>query len=520
MQPFEGLFLLVLTIAVVGIVIGPKNAWLRYSTMTGVVLAVASIGFAVEGWRWQLLPAYFALALVLLGLSKRSESKLVWRLLGAVPLALLVGCATVLGALMPIVSMPAPTGPYSVGTFDFSITDLSRVERYEPDRKRELYVEVWYPAGNTASDEYPVRTLFQSLYEGEYNQTSFLFGYLQRVATHSHVRAPVAQTEGGGFPVLLFNHALDFGFTSQNHRLMEHLASHGYVILSLAHPHQTAKVNLADAGTVFRANGPPGDLALPRAELTRGIVSTVFDATGDIRKVSEIKAVLLPLAEKFLALRGEDQAAFLRQAAASPDLAPFKTFVTEDLLADFFYYDYLQENSLVQYWVEDNQFIVDSLAALPAPVTGFAEALDPARLGVIGMSYGGAAAGEFCKIDRRCKAGANLDGTQFGRHWDRKMPVPFLMLYNDEHQGGNDYAYLPAAADFWDYRIAGSTHMDFTDFAYLWPILKPIGFSGSIDGMRMMQILDTVQLEFFDRYLQGKPVGPDLLTDIPELAAR
>lgn len=520
MELFEALFLVVLAIAIVRIVVGAKLTWLRYSAITGVAAILLIVGLIVEGWRWQLLPAYLGFAFIVLGALKRGDTKPFWRLLAALPLMLMVGCSALLAQLMPIVSLPVPTGPYAVGTFDFSITDPSRIERYAPERNRELYVEVWYPADRNSSQTYPVRTLFHNLYEGRYNQTSFLFGYLKRVDTHSHVRAPVAEKGKGAFPVLLFNHALDFGFTAQNQRLMEHLASHGYVVLSIAHPYQSAKVNLAEAGTVFRANGLPSDLALPRRELTRGIVSTVLDETHDIRKVSQLKSLLLPMADSFLSLNEEDGAAFLQQAANSPDIKPFKQFVTEDLLADFFYYDYKRENSLVQYWVEDNQFIADSLADLQAPVAGFSESLDLGRMGVFGMSFGGAAAGEFCKIDRRCKAGVNLDGTQFGRHWHQKMPVPFLMFYNDEHQGGNDYAYLPSVADFWDYRVKGSTHVDFTDFVYLWPILKIVGFSGSIDGMRMMEILNTVTLDFFDHYLKGKAIHLELHAEMPELVIR
>ena len=62
--------------------------------------------------------------------------------------------------------------------------------------------------------------------------------------------------------------------------------------------------------------------------------------------------------------------------------------------------------------------------------------------------------------------------------------------------------------------------MDFTDFVYLWPILKHVGFSGSIDGMRMMEILNTIQLDFFDHYLKGKTIRSDLHADIPEIAVR
>jgi hypothetical protein len=98
--------------------------------------------------------------------------------------------------------------------------------------------------------------------------------------------------------------------------------------------------------------------------------------------------------------------------------------------------------------------------------------------------------------------------------------VPFLMLYNDEHQGGNDYAYWPPADDFWDLRVKGATHMDFTDFVYLWPILKLIGFSGSIEGARMTTILNSVQLKFFDRYLKGKLLREDVSVGFPELVVR
>ncbi len=520
MQLLEALFLILLAIAIARVVIGPRYTWLTYSriTITGLVLLIA--GLFTQGWRWQLLPAGITFVLVVLGSLKRSDTRLGWRVLGAVPLMALVGLSAMLAWLMPVVSLPAPAGPYGVGTFEFSLTDPARVERYSPGRKRELYAEVWYPASSEQLKDHPVRGLFHDLHEGEYNRTSLIFSYLKKVKTHSHVNAPAARPGESAFPVLLFNHALDFGFTSQNLLLMEHLASHGYVVVSIAHPYQTAKVNLDEAGTIRRASGIPGDLALPRPELPIGIVGTIFEKTGDIQQVSLLKSRLLPLAEGFLALDEAGKARFLEQAISSPALEPFNRELTGALLEDFFYYDYAKDNSLVQYWVEDIGFIADSLASLQAPIAGFPGILDLGRMGVFGMSYGGAAAGEFCKIDSRCKAGANLDGTQVGRLWEQKVPVPFLMLYNEEHQGGNDYAYMPAVADFWDLKVDGATHMDFTDFVYLWPILKLIGFSGSIDGMRMTEILNSIQLEFFDHYLKGKPVSGGMIVGLPEVVVR
>lgn len=518
MQWHEALFLAVLVAAIIRLVIGPRYHWLTFPRIAVPGLVLASM--ALQDLRWQMFPAALALGLIMLGALKRNASGTGLRLLAAVPLVMLAACSVVLTLFMPLPDLPEPAGPFGVGTFDLSITDSSRPERYSPERNRELYLEVWYPAGKESLRDYPVRTLFHDLYRGEFNRTSLIFGYLKQVETHSHVNAPAAQAGDRGFPVVLFNHALDFGFTSQNLLLMEHLASNGYVVVSIAHPYQTAKVNLEGAGTVFRAGGLPGDIAPPRPELPKGIVSTVLEATGDIRQVSRLKSELLPGAEEFLSLEEARKPEFISRLLGSPALEPFSKHLTAELIEDFYYHDYVVENSLVGYWVEDNQFVAGALTDLQAPIAGFPEILDPGRLGAIGMSYGGAAAGEFCKVDSRCKAGINLDGTQFGRHWDRRVQVPFLMLYNDEHQGGNDYAYLPPEADFLDLRVKGSTHMDFTDFAWLWPILKFAGFSGDIEGMRMAMVINSVQLDFLDRYLKGMPVDDPAAGRYPELVER
>jgi predicted dienelactone hydrolase len=198
----------------------------------------------------------------------------------------------------------------------------------------------------------------------------------------------------------------------------------------------------------------------------------------------------------------------------------YRSFISEGLLEDYFFYDYFVQKSLHQYWVEDIQFIADTLGDLQAPIAGFAEAIDTGGFGVFGMSYGGAAAGEFCKVDHRCKAGVNLDGTQFGRHWNEAVSAPFLMLYHEAHQGGNDFAYLPPTHDFWDYGVKGATHFDFTDFTYVWPLFKTLGLTGPIDGMRVIDIMNIVVLNFFDHSLKGEPVSGELFSDIPEIVVR
>ncbi len=520
MQLFEVLFLSVLAVGIVRLLLGPVHRRFAYSTIAVVGLGLLALGAVTEGFRWQMIPAYVGFGALLLGSLQKSESRPVWRALAAVPLLLLLSASAVLTHELPIFSLPEPSGPYGVGTFDYSVTDDSRKERYSPTRNRELYVEVWYPADKSASGNYPRRTLFQELYEGDYTRQSFLFGYLRHILTHSHEHAPVAARDRSPFPVLLFNHALELGFTSQNQLLMEHLASHGYVIFSIGHPYQSSKVNLSTAGTVTTVSDYPSDMDLPRAELYRGVVGTIYEASHDPDEISAVKAVLSPLAEQYFALDERDKSALLSRAVAMDEFDAYRHFISEDLLEDYFLHDYFAQNSLLQYWVEDIEFIANTLVDFKAPVAGLSESIDTSGFGVFGMSYGGGAAGEFCKGDRRCRAGVNLDGTQFGRRWSEAVSAPFLMLYHEEHQGGNDFAYLPATHDFWDYGVKGATHFDFTDFTYVWPLFKTLGFTGPIDGMRMIEITNIVVLNFFDHVLKNRPVPGELFTDIQEIVVR
>ena len=117
-------------------------------------------------------------------------------------------------------------------------------------------------------------------------------------------------------------------------------------------------------------------------------------------------------------------------------------------------------------------------------------------------------------------AGTNLDGTQFGGNWDIKVSAPFLMFYHEAHQGGNDFAYLPPSHEFWDYAVKGATHFDFVELAQTAPILKLLGLTGSIDKDRMIDIINEVQLSFFDHYLRGKPIPGELYSNIPEIVVR
>ena len=187
MQFFEISFLLLLTVSIIRLLFVAVHPLLRYSSLAFIGLGLILLGVTFEGWRWQMFPAYLGFAVLMLVIPKRSETKRFLRVMGALPVLVLLVSSAFLTHQLPIRSLPAPTGPYAVGTFDYKTIDTSRPEPFAAERQRELYVEVWYPADNNTANDFPVSTLAQDLNGGSYDMRSFLFGYLKHINSHAHV---------------------------------------------------------------------------------------------------------------------------------------------------------------------------------------------------------------------------------------------------------------------------------------------------------------------------------------------
>ena len=147
---------------------------------------------------------------------------------------------------------PAPTGPYPVGTMILDLTDTGRHEEHssDPGEHRQLVAQLWYPA--TPSNA-PLAA-YQRWKEA--TRSALYTPFLQ---TNSRWNAPVAPGSTS-FPVLLFGHRWN-GQRVQNTDLAEELASHGYVVVAIDHPYNSALVELGD-GRVIKGTevleGPKG----------------------------------------------------------------------------------------------------------------------------------------------------------------------------------------------------------------------------------------------------------------------
>ena len=205
---------------------GFSSFWTRTLALLALVAGLCQVW--VEGYRWQMIPAYALVALLAVHLVRdilhaRRLSPL-WSLFGMLWLI----SAVVLGSVLPVFSLPLPDGPFSIGTVtrEWSRATLPEEAGEDSAASRKMVVQFWYPArpgqGGKAA---PYRTS---------NDGSALMRHLSLVKTHSRIDVPLANTPGS-YPVVVFSPIWNSGPSSYA-SLIETLASHGYVVAAIHHP--------------------------------------------------------------------------------------------------------------------------------------------------------------------------------------------------------------------------------------------------------------------------------------------
>lgn len=142
--------------------------------------------------------------------------------------------------------LPKPTGIFSVGRTSLEIVDMSRVDPMEGKGSvRRLVVWIWYPTlspSPSAMSPYLPRG-----WEASDTVMGLPIGTVA-LQSHSHDDAPV-ERELGPRPLLLFSAS---GFSPLSYAAtLENLASHGYVVASISHPHDAPITVFADGTEVM-----------------------------------------------------------------------------------------------------------------------------------------------------------------------------------------------------------------------------------------------------------------------------
>lgn len=178
--------------------------------------------------------------------------------------------------------------------------------------------------------------------------------------------------------------------------------------------------------------------------------------------------------------------------------------------------DGMVPDRLIKIWARDTRFVMDRVVKLAKqPGSLLADHMDVSRIGVFGHSFGGATAAEVCREDLRCGAGADLDGTPFGKVVRTGLKKPFIFIRGDECiEGSSDSecqtdlmrtsAIMKSeTGEHHELEIRGAKHFNFTDMSLTFaPLARPLGLLGPIDGARGLRITSAYLEAFFGYYLK------------------
>lgn len=255
MRPLELVILLGALSVLIALAAPRARRWAR----PGAALAILVLGahLLAEGWRWQMVPLYAlvgTLALTSLLMRARppervSASRKLAVMTGTGLGALGLAFAAALPAIVPVFRLPPPDGPYEIGTLTYHWIDTDRGEVFtdDPDDRREIMAQVWYPAQDSAhlprAPYVPREAGFEPLAR-LLGLPGFFFSHLRRVDTNAAEGAPTASDQDS-FPVLVFLHGRG-GFRQHNMFQVEQMVSHGYIVAAIDLPYAASEVIFPD----------------------------------------------------------------------------------------------------------------------------------------------------------------------------------------------------------------------------------------------------------------------------------
>lgn len=417
----------------------PRPSWIRFFPIASLILVL--IHFAVEGYRWQMIPLY-VLTLLLAIVSFFID----WKPLASYLTFGLLLLVTLLPVLLPVPKIPTPSGNYQVGTKIFELNDTARKELFSgKDESRRFMIQVWYPADVQTTDKRAPwmenAEIFAPAIATYINMPSYFLNHLALVNIPAYKNSAVAQADET-FPVILFSHGWN-GFNAQNAGQALELASRGYVVIGIQHTYG-AVVTVFPDGTI----APNNPKALPE--------------DADDPNYEEIANVL---AKQWAG----DMAFVLDQLSASSEAG------------DFF-----------------NQKIdLDKVGVYGHSTGGGAAiqfcAIDSRCKSILGMD----------PFMRPVSADVIANGISqpaffmFSQAWTDLTDSKNNKLFNSFYPNVNEGLGVIT--------ISGTKHYDFSDLPLLSPIAPQLGLKGPLNGKRVTEIVNAYLVDFFELTLKNIP---------------
>jgi len=449
MRPFE---IIVLSLAALCFIrpLVPRR-WRTLDFLPAAALAATLLQLLVEGYRWQMIPLYllsaglFVFSLPGLIRHRPPKRRLGWKFGVQVALGLLlIGLAAVLPLVLPVPSLPEPTGPYHIGTITLDLTDNSRRELYssDPQAPRRFLVQVWYPAQPQPGAQ-PAPWMEQAdqvapAIAAWIDLPDFFLDHIQYARSDAYEGAPLVKSTGG-YPLLLFSHGWG-GFRAQSSFLMQELASHGYVVAALEHPYGSVMTVFPD-GQVARNNPQALPVGAPQEEFGPAAVRLVDQWAGDLAYALNV----------FDGMNEND---------------PQYSFTGQLNLQRVGVFGHSTGGgATVEFCGRELRCIAGvGLDAYLTPVSPLVR--------------------------------------QSG------LEQPFLFLFSEAWPSETNNRLLETllthSPNAIHLTLLGSDHYDFTDLPMLTPLASRLGLKGPLDGKRALRIIDDYTLAFFDRYLKAQ----------------
>jgi predicted dienelactone hydrolase len=447
MRPLEALLLAADLLALVVLVLRLPGRARHLRHLALVPLPALALQLLVEGSRWQLAPAYALTGVLALAWLVRTAApgRVGRRATGAAAGAavLVLAVAAALPVVVPVWSLPDPTGPHGIGTRTYHWVDTARPDVFtaDPDDRRELVVQLWYPA---ETDPEAKRAAYVQdggalgPLAGLMGLPEFALAHFEHVRTHAVPDAPVAGE--GRYPVVLFSHGRG-GYRQHNTAQVEELVSHGYAVAMIDHPHAAAGVAFPD-GRVVSMDPRMLDRTFIDDVIPYLAQDAVFtlDQLGALDRADPDGALTGRLdvenAGMFgVSLGGAVTAEACHQDARLRACMPVDVFVPADVLA----------------------------AGLRQPVMYITR--DTATMQREGWSQS-----DVVETQTTVREAFN------------RFPGPgYLVL------------------------VPGMFHTDFSDFPLVSPLLQQAGMSGTVGAQRAIAVVNAYSLAFFDAHLKGAP---------------
>ncbi|MDA1476927.1 alpha/beta hydrolase family protein [Bacillus changyiensis] len=440
------------------------------SSLSTVLLTIHLI---TEGYRVQLIFLY-CMSFFFLAISgyryfkKNAYRKIPRFILGIIYtlMAIMLMISAVCLYAFPVFELPEPTGKYHVGTQTFHFVDKKREELFDQtsNRKRELMVQVWYPAKQPNGKPAPFIAEGSLLKEEPLSKTfglpAITMDYLKYIPTHSYVSAKIS-TESRSYPLIILNHGYQSSkvyHTSQ----AENLASHGYIVASIDHTYSTF-------ATVF----PDGRTATMKTDINQIAETNYRDRVGKVW-TDDITFII----DQFERINtGKIQTPFKGKldlqhigvlghsfgGAASYDVAS-DSRITAGIDMDGGLYNYHRHPRMTKPFM----FMFSDITFKRFNEVRQHHVYTDEEIKEMGASR--------AEIDKE-KKDAELEIEHF-KHV--------------AHHGGH-ILYLK-----------GLTHYNFADVQFLTPVLQHTGITGDIDPTRSTSIVNKYTLSFFNQYLKNK----------------